>query len=565
MLSPVQLALIAASVSFYAQVIDGLGPSFEELVAAAKTAQQSGEYKVAADKYSAILKLRPDYTEARFNRGLMLHLAGEYSEAAANLKKVLQKDPNSFPSNLMVGVELLRMQQPEAAIAFLERARKLRPQGEQVALNLAQAELLAGHFDPAYLQFADLVRKEPGNSEAWYGLGMSSLGEMRLSLEQLSLHAKSSVYTKILLAGSYAERGYWKQADEIYVGLLALSEPKCIPSSLGFLRLREGDAASAARLFRQDLKQGCSAAAALLNRPVAAARGSVPDPAGMSSLKATGLEPESGVMPQPVWQYENCKEHASLQPVQPTHNQVNLWLHSIACADQEQSYERALNIVRSRLAVAPQDSAALYWKVRGTRKLAYSALAQVAKINPDSIQLHSLLGHILLDQEKLQAAENEYKKVLDRDPSAMEAHMGLAMAEYRSRDVGNAVPELQRVLSLAPRDSKANYLLGSILVYELQYNDAKAYLIHAEQSARPDEVVPIHARLAEAYAETGDLGRAIQQLQPCLSADPDGHYHYRISLLYKKSGNERAAKAALRRYSELRNTGQAAGITADVQ
>jgi tetratricopeptide (TPR) repeat protein len=284
-----------------------------------------------------------------------------------------------------------------------------------------------------------------------------------------------------------------------------------------------------------------------------------------SPVEGSGVTADADDIPEPVWNYEHCPKTSSIQSVAALKDSETEWLHAVACADQEQSYAKAFSLLRTRLAITPQDPAALYWSVRVMRHSAFSALAQVTNIDPTSIQLHLLLAHILLDQEKLQPAEVEYRKVLDRDPLAIQAHLGLAMAEYRSRDFEAAIPELQKVLSLAPRDSEANYLLGSILILQQQYDRAKPLLIQAKKSASATNAVPIHARLAEAYAETGDLPGAIKELKSCLSADIDGRYHYRLSLLYRKLGDRAAADAALRKYSELRNNTELAESIAEIQ
>ena len=445
---PVQLAFVAVFVGLCGQAAaDVSESSIEELASEAKAAQQSGDYKLAAVKYRAILELRPNFTQARFNLGLMLHLGGEYEEAAANLKQVLREDPNSFASNFMVGVELLRMQQPREAIPFLERARSLKTGDEHAALSLAQAELLADRFDQAYALFAEITRTEPANSEAWYGLGLSSLGQMQLSVEELSRYARDSVYTKALLSGD--------------------------------------------------------------------------------SVSQTALV------------YENCSDQGASLP-------------SIACAEHSGKYDEAMALCRQRLSSLPHDAGALYWKVRINRKLADSALTQVGKINPDSAQLHLLLGHILLDQEKLQQAGDEYQKAIQLDPSGIPAHFGLAMAEYQAHKFDDAMVELRQVLAVAPRDSKANYLLGSILTRRQQYREAQAYLIKAEGDASESDIVPIRSLLAKTYGENGDIAHAIRELGLCLPADTDGSYHYRLFLLYKGAGNTQAAQAALRQYSLLR-------------
>ena len=540
MLVAVQLLLLAVSVGPYRQTVEASATAtLSKLSNEAAAAQEKGDYRLAADKYRAILKLRPQLIEARFNLGLMLHLAGDYSDAAASLKEVLQRDPNSFPSNFMLGVELLRTQRPHEAIVFLTRAHKLQPENGRVALSLAQAELLVDDYHSAYLRFSELTDKKPMDSDAWYGLGLSSLAQMRSSLLQLSLYAKESVYTKLLLARSYAERGYRKQAEEIYSALLPRTEPACIASSLAVLRQREGDIALSQTLLRQDRGHICSATV----------QQDAMDP------NTRGFPTEASDIPQPEWAYQHC---GAASPEVPPHDKTPS-LHSIACAEQARNYRQALLLSQSRLAALPHEPASLYWQVRASRNLAFAALARVQDISPGSVQLHLLLGHILLDEEQWQSSEQEYQQAIRQDPASVQAHLGLAMVEYRARRFDDAIPELQRTIALAPLDGKANYLLGSILAAQAKYASAQTYLETAQQNASADDRIPARALLAKVYTELGRSHDAVRQLEACLAADTDGSYHYRISLLYRKLGRKQEAAEALRASAQIRSNNRAQG------
>jgi tetratricopeptide (TPR) repeat protein len=82
-----------------------------QIYAQAQEAQQRGNYRAAAEKYSAILKLRPDALEVRVNLSLMHHLLAEYPEAIRNFETVLRDKPALFVPNLFLGLDLLQLQQ----------------------------------------------------------------------------------------------------------------------------------------------------------------------------------------------------------------------------------------------------------------------------------------------------------------------------------------------------------------------------------------------------------------------------------------------------------------------
>lgn len=110
-----------------------------QLYLQAQEAQRSGDYRDAAEKYSAILKLQPDGLETRVNLGLMHHLLGEYAEAIGDFEIVLREKPALFVPNLFLGIDFIQLHQPRRALPYLECAQGLQPQDVEPVLQLARA------------------------------------------------------------------------------------------------------------------------------------------------------------------------------------------------------------------------------------------------------------------------------------------------------------------------------------------------------------------------------------------------------------------------------------------
>lgn len=132
----------------------------EQLYSQAQEAQSRGDYRDAAEKYAEILKLRPDLAEVRANLGLMHHLLGEYAKAIQNFEAALRAKPQLFVPNLFFGLDLLRLQQPQHALTYLERAQRLNPKDVQPVLGLGQA-------------YAELHEFKKANY--WYGRACRSI------------------------------------------------------------------------------------------------------------------------------------------------------------------------------------------------------------------------------------------------------------------------------------------------------------------------------------------------------------------------------------------------------
>jgi tetratricopeptide (TPR) repeat protein len=86
---------------------------------------------------------------------------------------------------------------------------------------------------------------------------------------------------------------------------------------------------------------------------------------------------------------------------------------------------------------------------------------------------------------------------------------------------------------------------------EFEFAQAEPYAkaaLHGAQSNLP----LVHALLGKIYASQGHTGEAIKELQQALPDDHDGSLHYQIAMLYKKIGDESAAREALEQSEALR-------------
>jgi tetratricopeptide (TPR) repeat protein len=153
---------------------------------------------------------------------------------------------------------------------------------------------------------------------------------------------------------------------------------------------------------------------------------------------------------------------------------------------------------------------------------------QALKWNPDDLDTRMTLAEGLLNDGRLQAAQNELDRILERDPNHIPALLlrGEVTAASERWWYGSAAPGYwERVLELEPQNASARQHLvdfyheqaedyaswgnyqGAIAVYEeaLRYAPQNAHLL---------------AALGGCYLRTGDQRKAVSYIERAQSADP---------------------------------------------
>jgi tetratricopeptide (TPR) repeat protein len=253
-LAPVLLALLllGAPARAHAQVDE-----LEARVERAMALHQSGDVLGAIEAYQAILARAPDRADVRSNLGAAYARLGRYSEAIEQYRQALaQIDSPAIRFNLGLALkktariaeaapELAKVveQQPENANAVLllaECSLELEENRKVVDLLAPREKTLSGNPAYAYLLGTALVREgETERGQAWLDRVLSA-GD--------SAQARVLMGAARLKAGDFAAAA----ADLKQAAALDPSLPT-VNSLLGQALQRTGDAAGAAEAYRKEL------------------------------------------------------------------------------------------------------------------------------------------------------------------------------------------------------------------------------------------------------------------------------------------------------------------------
>ena len=158
-----------------------------------RAAQTSGNYAEAGKLYLQLIASGTDSPEIRSNCGVMLHLAGKNREALEQFRIALREQPNLAAANLFAGMSEFDLEDPRAALPYLQKAQQLDPNRPAPALALGKAYVALRDYSRANECYAKAVALNPQLAEAWYGLGVTdrSLAEQMLNHAARQSEAKS--------------------------------------------------------------------------------------------------------------------------------------------------------------------------------------------------------------------------------------------------------------------------------------------------------------------------------------------------------------------------------------
>ncbi len=595
--------LLATPLSAFSQ--QDRDAAFRSLLDLAQQAQAGKDYISAANSYSQAVKLRSDIPELWANLGLMQHEAGEFNAAILSFEHALRLKPSLYVPTLFLGIDYLRIGNAGKAIPNLLRAETMNATDPLPSTTLGRAYSSQQKYTLAARAFERAVRLDPSQSSAWFGLGIVRLDQVEQDARHLSGSAHESSYAKVLFAQSLAKQTRYKEAVDLYKSALVLEpRPPCIHAELGFLALRQHNAAEAAAEFEADLQASPACALAKLGQARLDVEASANDEAvrllndlwtrdpGFLHANVSSLTEELEPIPSATFQQFLDEQnrtgnipaelyhllsaafaHQSLPEAQTANtatkqsaeqdylagryaqcaNTAKASLNTkvpsalqtlAACAFFTGNYELASQAAGELFSVAPQASVADFWSIQSNERLAFTALEKFQQLEPNSARSHLLLGDIYRQRTRYDDAKVEYQKALDINPGDPAALLGLASAFFGNAQIQQTIDTAKLALRKTPDDPELNLLMAEALIARHQFGAAEPFLEQALH-AKPQMLPHIHALLGEVYADAGKDQQAIEELNLGIDTDQDGTLHYQLARLYRKSGNTQAATHAI--------------------
>jgi superkiller protein 3 len=152
------------------------------------------------------------------------------------------------------------------------------------------------------------------------------------------------------------------------------------------------------------------------------------------------------------------------------------------------------------------------------------------------VLIHFNQGVQFYHQREISKAIQAYRKVIEIDPTYVEAYNNLGIIYQEIGDFNNALWAYQTSLGINPRYEKGLNNLGILLYLMERYEEAMEAL--QKSLAINSNHVESHINLGILFKKRGQMDQAIACYQKVLSINP-GHAeaHYNIGLLYEQLEN----------------------------
>jgi tetratricopeptide (TPR) repeat protein len=205
------------------------------------------ELENAEAKFSNALNSDPGSIDARIWLGKVALMRGQSNVASNFLKETLAIQPKDAEALALQGVSELQQGNLEAAVQYLESARKLDSGLDLVHSNLARCYKLSGKFEEAEVAARKALEINPMNAEAHFELAACMAKQNKMS--DALVHCVNAINSNpffvdayIALATMFVLAGRAEKAIEVYrKGLTNMPNAHILRDHLCTLLFRQGD------------------------------------------------------------------------------------------------------------------------------------------------------------------------------------------------------------------------------------------------------------------------------------------------------------------------------------
>jgi len=212
--------------------------------------------------------------------------------------------------------------------------------------------------------------------------------------------------------------------------------------------------------------------------------------------------------------------------------------------------DEAILHLNQSLAQNPKDADALYELARLHKNSSLRSIEMLKALDPDSFQLHALMGEVYADQERYSDAIEQYQAALAKRPDATGMRFSIGVAYWAQRQFERAEKAFKEAYQENPNDPLTNLYLGDIGVRYQRFSEALPFLKFAEPTQT--NLPQVHVLLGQCFAAQKELQKAKAEFLAAITADPAAaRPHYLLAGIYREMHDAPASARELAEFERL--------------
>lgn len=435
---------------------------------AAQLAESEQDYLAAAERYEAILALRPDWALIHQSLGVTLHLAKRFPESIERLVEAVRLDSQLWGAFLFLGMDYYQIGNFDDAVVALKRSLELNPDLAETQRWLGLSYSAVQRYEEAIQHLLRSTGPRNDDAEALFHLARAYDSRASQLFEEIGRAEPDSPFVFLLQAERFHANNDLDRARAEYVRAVRLR-----PDLAGTLPVLSGTASE------DDPSQPAGGKLGEIQRLFDDGRY-----LELAERLRRSLASDSASVEARYWLGRAYKSLASgtvqrLTEVAPDSHRVDQLAAELHREKTE--YEKAVEAYERALAK-----------------------------RPDLPGLRYAIGDVYWTMRRLEEAEDWLRRELERNPHHALARHRLGSLLLERGTAKDALPHLTQAVDMTPNSAAARFDLGRAYLANGQHAEAVREL---EASARQDPGNDrVHFLLANAYRGLGRMDDARREL-----------------------------------------------------
>jgi tetratricopeptide (TPR) repeat protein len=227
----------------------------EKLLEQGNTALRQGDFAEAAEKFSHLTVVAPQFAGGFFDLGLVRVRQGKWEESIAALQKCVQLDSKLRGAHMFLGIAEYRLNRLADAKRDLNREVELIPKNADALMWLGIVQLVDGDTEDAVGSLDRAALLSPDNVDILYHRGRAHMMLSQKSYEHMyEVNPKSWRIHQVLAQAFVEQERYEEAARECKLAIQDRPVEPGLHEQLGDIYWKQNQLESAESAFEQELE-----------------------------------------------------------------------------------------------------------------------------------------------------------------------------------------------------------------------------------------------------------------------------------------------------------------------